>query len=155
MRTTMGRCLGQKSFASGFTMVEVLVASTILGIATLGMLGSLNILFGFDKGSRLQTSESKVYSNVLAVIRSNPDLQMINFAPETTTDDTLLAAASLPLAFSETFFGRASDCATCPVKIGYVIRPLAGAPGLLRLVIRIHDVASGNNKELYGLISTL
>ncbi len=126
----------------GFSLLEVLIGLGLLGLGIVGVLRSTHFL---AKGTRHLTSISardRVVTSLVSEIQSNPKMYQITPEAAQAVDGagrliTELKLSVLPLAWSNSFFGDVSACPKCPGRLGYVIQPVLGVPGLFQISIRV------------------
>lgn len=122
----------------GFTLIEVLVAATILGA----------LLYWFSGGTTFLSKRNKQLEELMIMerhinalyenIQSNIDVYQITYDPKdfnNNTDPTNLNKY-LPLAWDMKILTDVKNCVQCPGRMGYVIVPLDGYRGLYKLTIR-------------------
>jgi prepilin-type N-terminal cleavage/methylation domain-containing protein len=94
--------LGKNSRAQGFTLLEILVAMTVLGIAALGGIAMIAIGIGRNNSLRTDTTSANVAQTVLEAIASvqatnNTTVTIVDCAnpPSTISINTTTAAGGL------------------------------------------------------------
>lgn len=126
----------------------------LIGIVTVGIMAGSNLLFKVEGETSRILDAGKVVSGLIETIRADPVLYQANFSPPTVTDNELLNVNQLPLALRPGYFGPADQCPECRVRIGFVLRPLAGQMGLFKLVVRSYETDTQVVKDMYAIVSS-
>lgn len=125
----------------GFSLLEVIIA---LAIFSLGLMGMATATRFAASGVRHLTHVSvrdRMVAGLITSISSNPHLYQVTNIAVGTTDPIAKNIIEerfkeLPIAWSKNFFGNVKDCPTCSGRLGYVIQPLLGVPGLFQISVR-------------------
>jgi prepilin-type N-terminal cleavage/methylation domain-containing protein len=130
----------------GASLVEVMIASAILGIAAAYTMSSLdNISRSRKQAIGLQGRHEIVYS-LVENIRDNVGMFQISYDGNTSSTgnvDVVLTEDKLSHAWSNAKVSTVEECPECPGRYGYLIQPMDGFRGLYIVTLRM------TNKELF------
>lgn len=136
---------------SGFTFVEVLVASLILII---GLWGTMSVVSFANRTEMLKTRSSQkdaiVYS-LMQDLRKRSELLQKTYTGD--LPNALLAdPATFPLAWDSNQNVQAlDDCPTCRGRVAYVVQPVTGYSDFFLATIRICADATITSCENYEM----
>lgn len=132
-----GRKLGQ----AGMSLIELAVSLGILSIVMYQFISGSNFLTTFYSSTQNTLAMEDVALTVYENIRGNINLYQVDFDSTKFLNTTSYAdlQTKLPFAWNSKKIIESSTCATaCPAgRLGYIIYPISGYRGLLRLTIRI------------------
>lgn len=146
-----------KPSQKGTTLVELLIASAILGIALAGAAAGLSS-FGDVKFKTIGSkAKNDISASVIQNIQSSVAKYQMNFADTGASQnqvfetDRVLAIDNLSFAWSNNFIGGADECPDCPGRYGYVIQPIEGFRHLYKVTIRMTnpDIFSGHKDYVF------
>ncbi len=122
----------------GFTLVETMVAAVILAFMV-SVFASLIAAFNEQMyRSAVTAIKSKEIANLVEIIQNNPRLMQVQWDNSTSAVNSALNTSSLPLAWGKN--NKISDPAQCPScegRLGFVMRPVAGARGNYLVTMRV------------------
>lgn len=139
---------------SGFSLAENMIAIGLLGLLMVAMMAATSTVFSSLERARAAATESRIMSSLIEEIRADPERYQKNFAPFTTTNSALKTSLGLPIAWSQDYRGPVSGCPTCPGRLGYVIRPTDGFPGLFTVTVWIENPNYFQGSREYSFIVT-
>lgn len=138
----------------GFSLLEIVVA---LGLLSMGMVGVMRLSAFLSKGARHLVSVStrdRLVQSLVSSIQANPKLYRVISEPVGSIDSagrlvTERKLSELALAWSKTYFGDSKNCTACPGRMGYVIQPVLGVPGLFQISVRVtsREIFQGKNGQ--------
>lgn len=140
----------------GMSLVETMIAASLLSITALAIGSAVVSVRKLNQTSRFRGQMQSVSLGYLQEFSNNGAQYMVNFNDTNSLIDVggvFPASASLPLAYSDEWFGNAADCEGCPGRMGYVVQPLYGYRGLFRATIRSAGNGSMGEKEYTFLVS--
>lgn len=146
-----------KARKGGFTVMEVIVASVVLGIALTSLIGGITNLNKLRHRSQGLYGRDKQIAALLESVRSNVRSYRATFTDADamigaqSATEAMLDVAQLPMAWSNTEVTTVALCPKCPGRYGYVIQPFAvttsgvrvSVPGLYLVTVRV------TNSELF------
>lgn len=149
---------------AGFTIIEGLIASAIIGTMLMTAYSLAGNLFKFEKRVKDMTAEDRMIATLVANIRANLSRHQYSFDQSGATmeverwNDTtkkmeitdevqeqVMLGNELPIAWSDTDYTSRAACPTCPGSMGYWIQPMDNSlmAGLMKIKVRV------KHKRLY------
>lgn len=111
--------------AKGFTLIEVIVASVILGV---GLWGTMSVVSFANRSESLKTTSTQkdaVVYNLLQDLRKRPEVLQKNYTPNLDPMPLLTTPTNFPLAWdTNQNLTDTTSCPTCKGRVGYVIQPV-------------------------------
>lgn len=132
----------------GFSLVGAMITTAIVSVIALGAAEILRLNAGFLAQTKRKRDRDRIVANVLnMVIESLPLLQR-TFDPSDGTRDSLLEPTTLPFAWDQSRVLPATQCGGCPGRMGFVVQPMAGRQGIVRVTIRLtHTQFEGGPRD--------
>jgi type II secretory pathway pseudopilin PulG len=121
----------------GYTFVEILVTSALIIVVIFSVTTSLRMSQNFLSQVRGKRNRDRVVGSTLQNVVENISLFQKNFNVSKDWSDTLLDPQVLPLAWDQNVLTTKAECPSCPGRMGFIIQPLEGSPGLNKLTVRI------------------
>lgn len=122
----------------GFTMMEILVVSGLIVVVIFSLTTSLRMSQQFLGQVRGKRNRDRVVSSTLKNVVENIALFQKNFNMGDDWAESLLDPKALPIPWDDnSVYNSLQECPTCPGRMGFVIQPVVGMPGLNRLRIRV------------------
>ncbi|MBI5139418.1 type II secretion system protein [Candidatus Nomurabacteria bacterium] len=115
---------------TGLTLVELIVASGIIGIVAAALLSASSMLTHQRSQFKEAAGKSRIIENLIENIQNEANQFQLNFEPKDTGSFDALEIDDLPLAFNANIFVPKDECLDCPGRMGYSIRPVSGNRGL-------------------------
>lgn len=128
-----------KSHVAGFTVVEALMASGLLGLLVFAALSMVSLTTSELVKSEWISEEDRVVAGLVEEIRSEPNRFQKNFAPSVVSNADLIANLQLPIAWSPKYRGPPAGCPECTGRMGYVMRTVNGFPGIFMVTVFIEN----------------
>lgn len=151
---------------SGMTLIELMVSMGILSVVMYQFISGSSFIQGFYHTTQNTLAMEDVALSVYENIRGNVNLYQIDFAPTnfTSTISYTDLQTKLPYAWDSK---KIIDQNTCPIdpttslkvcplgRLGYMISPISGYRGLLKLTIRVThpDILANKFKDYTFLIN--
>lgn len=139
---------------AGFTLVEALVTTVVIAAVLGGLMQASSMLFAVEGKTSQLSDSTRMTLSILENIHADPSQFQVNFAPWSVEDKDLLKVDELPLAYRTGYFGDASGCPACKIRLGYILRPMQGHSGLLRLIIRSYNTETLEDEMFYAVVTT-
>ncbi len=120
----------------------MILGTAILVGSILSAGAMLNYLWKGMRMMKINNKELAVARQLEANIRANPNGFFIAALPETDEGPNVpISLTQDQFAFSDSFFGKAADCSSCPARLSYAIRPMKNVNGsyAVTIVIRYPD----------------
>lgn len=122
----------------GFTMIEVVVVSGLIVVVVFSLTTALRMSQQFLSQVRGKRNRDRVVSSTLKNVVENIALFQKNFNTSDDWAQTLLDPKALPIPWDDnSVYNSLQECPNCPGRMGFVIQPISGMPGMNRLKIRI------------------
>lgn len=141
----------------GFTLLEGVIALGLLSIGLMGVMTAVRLTASGVRHVVSVSTRDRVVAGLITDIQANPKLYRVTNIPVASGGDGQVASidrqlAVLPIAWSKSFLGRVEDCQACSGRMGYVIQPILGIPGLFQIVIRVQsaDIFNGNDAQTHS-----
>ncbi len=132
----------------GTSLIEVIFATAALTIISYGVLTSLDHFSNQVVYSKSVQARDKQLAALVETLRANSGLYQISYDANATTiaglldplnTSSVLHPSNLPLAWNMNKIDTVIGCPSCPGRLGYVIYPMQGFPGLFKMVIRVKN----------------
>jgi hypothetical protein len=131
LRSTLGISLVESLLAASLAGILIFIGMTTSGILNLGL-----------ANTQKADIKYKVISNLVETFTANAINYQKNYAAPSVLTSSILNVTTLPLAASEKYMGPVAGCTNCPIRLGYVLRPVSGYSGMFLATIRYHDVTT-------------
>ena len=133
----MKSCRGQE----GSSLIEVLFAVALLSMISYGVLSGFDGFTNQIIRSKTTQSRDKQLSALVETLRANIGLFQISHDLSEANAKAKLDVSNLPIAWNANTIDTVAACPTCPGRLGYVIYPKDGFPGLYIMMIRVKNEA--------------
>lgn len=135
----MNFCRNQR----GTTLVEMMMSVLILSGISYGVLAGMDAYSSrLGQTRSLQQRDKRIHA-LLETIRTNLGQYQLSYDNNEANADIFLDPAKLPLGWSMNQLAPVAECSKCPGRLGYLVHPLDGLPGMFRVVVRV------TNPELF------
>ncbi len=122
---------------SGFTLVEILLAATLLGISSLAFITLYVNSLKMIQAGEFKSTTTKLTDRFMIKVNTDMNMSQINYNLKSSVNDQL-DVDHLPMAWSYTGEVTPVDqCQSCPGRYGYVIRPYEKFRGLYQITLRL------------------
>lgn len=123
--------------SGGFSLIGALVTTAIVSVIALGAAEILRLNSQFLAQTKRKRDRDRIVANILnMVIESLPLLQR-TFDPSDEIRDSLLDPTRLPFGWDQNHVLPLAKCAGCPGRMGFVVQPMSGRQGIVRMTIRL------------------
>lgn len=147
-----------KNPQAGTSLVEMMVAVAIMSIIFVSMM--FMVQFAMDEKRRVmsKTIQEKILQSVAADLRADSSIYQKNFSPANIDNATILSDENLPYRWNdhvEVMCDSTADpqcCTACPGRMGYVIRPISGWPGMYMATVRLSSESITGGQAWYEFI---
>ncbi len=131
----------QGKFAPGFTLVELLVALGVASVFALLIALGVNQILTKTGGVKSTQALEQHVAGILEQVAANVGQFQMNFEPQDASAARgQLNVESLAMAWSQDRLSTSAQCPECPGRLGYVINPLSGYPGLFVVTVKLTHV---------------
>jgi hypothetical protein len=121
----------------GYTFIEVAFTMGMIMMVAYGIAEAVRVSSEFTKLTHGKRNRDRVISNLLLNVVENISQYQKNFDGSEDWREKQLALDKLPLAWDQIKLVPVKECPECPGRMGFIIQPMDGAPGLNRLTIRL------------------
>lgn len=121
----------------GMTFIEILVTTGLILVVIMAVTTSLRMSESFLNRIRNTRNRDRVVGSTLKNVVENIALFQKNFDTSDNWAQTMLNPKKLPIAWDDNTVTDAISCPACPGRMGFIIQPVDGMPGLNRLTIRV------------------
>lgn len=137
---------------SGYSILEIIFATAIVMTSIFAGFSSLRYLTRYNAAKRGYEMEIKYVLLVMQTVAANPSKFYVtdSFLGERGVDGEKIKINSLEnpyWAYSDNYFGPASECPQCDNRIGVTVQPLQGTPRAAQATIRVMRGAKKKAKD--------
>lgn len=133
----MSRLMSHVRNQHGFSIVENLVALSLMVTSGLAIMTSILVVRGVGMEIETKSSEEKQILQIVENIRTSPENYQVAFLTGDLDKEQILRPETLPMAWGNNMVAEASKCAACPGRFGYVVQPFSGMRGLYLVTLRM------------------
>ena len=144
-------------FSKAYTLVEVLVATAMLMVVTLGIVGGITQLFRIQRVGSQKVTDQEIVSMIAEGVKADSSVYQKNLSG---VDLSQVDPSKLPLGYTEGLdLMPRTKCPTngCQIYAGYVIQPVSNMPGLFQGTVRIYTPSvngSSVSDNVYKFLTT-
>jgi type II secretory pathway pseudopilin PulG len=134
---------GQKS---GFTIIEILVASVMLVLMTMGLSSLMLSISKSSNQAQVASQKAMLIQNIRSL--AIEDLGQMEVLSGGSLDKLVVLANNneLPYAWSPRFWGPREECESCVLQVGYAVENSTDVPGLYHLRILFRNTQTNQNE---------
>jgi hypothetical protein len=124
---------------AGFTILENLIALTMLAIIFYSMTMAFTQIFNLETRTTGVVNEQQMVAMIIETIKAEPSVFQKNFNSTLKQNPMeILTDANLPLGFEKDYFGPKEGCPIkCEGFLGYTIQPFDNYQSLFEGTIRV------------------
>ena len=122
---------------NGLTFLEVMISIAILASFSVAILAAFDSFSSRIHSTQALKAQDQQLHSLMNTLRTNVDLYQLNYDHKVNNIEIGLDPDNLPMAWGANVVTKASKCPNCPGRLGYVVHPVTGLPGMFRVVVRV------------------